>query len=261
MARVIVVTSGKGGVGKTSVTSNLGVMLSQKNSVCMIDADLGLKNLDAVLGIENRVIFDIEDVIENRASLMQALVNDKKRENLYILPACRNLDVTKVDFKYMEKIVLELQDKFDYIFIDCPAGIDVGFHRAVSCVNEALIIVNSSLTSLRDADKVVSILKSYKLENVGLIINRVRGDLIANQKTMTPFDIENLLKTELVGVLPEEDAVFLSCGFTLPKMSDSKKAYKILANNLHKNAKKIFDTTQKYTGFLGSIRRSIKKSI
>ena len=111
MARIIVVTSGKGGVGKSTLVANLGSELAKQYKVVLIDADLGLKNLDCILGLENRVIFDIEDVIENRASLMQALVNDKKRENLYILPACRNLDVTKVDFKYMEKIVFQ-----DYIY-------------------------------------------------------------------------------------------------------------------------------------------------
>ena len=158
MARIIVVTSGKGGVGKSTLVANLGSELAKEFKVVLIDADLGLKNLDCILGLENRVIFDIEDVIENRANLMQALVNDKKRENLYILPACRNLDVTKVDFKYMEKIVLELQDKFDYIFIDCPAGIERGFFNAINNANEAIVVASLDISSIRDADKVIGIL-------------------------------------------------------------------------------------------------------
>jgi septum site-determining protein MinD len=262
MARKIVITSGKGGVGKTTVAVNLGTALSELGlRVLLVDLDFNLNNLDVAMGVENLITFDLLDVIEGRCRLKQALVQSKTKKNLYVLPSGRVNYSSRITGQNVKLIVDSLDKLFDYIFIDCPAGIDVGFHRAVSCVDEALIVVNSSLTSLRDADKVISILKSYRLGNVMLVINRVRGDLIANQKTMTPIDIEKLLKIDLLGVLPEEDAVFLSCGFTLPKTSDSKKAYKIFANNIHKNTKKIYDTTLKYTGFFGSIRRSIKKSI
>jgi predicted phage terminase large subunit-like protein len=137
MARVIVVTSGKGGVGKTSVTSNLGITLAKENKVCLIDADLGLKNLDVVLGIENRVIFDMQDVISGVCSLAQALVKDKRSNNLFVLPACKSIDVQKINFSYLEKIINDLKDNFDYILIDSPAGIERGFHNAIKNADEA----------------------------------------------------------------------------------------------------------------------------
>ena len=160
------------------------------------------------------------------------------------------------------KLVIEnMNVMFDYVFIDSPAGIDVGFHRAVSCADEAIVVATPNLTSLRDADKVVSILKSYELNGIGLVVNRARGDLMMEEKMMLPTDIQKLLKTELLGVLPEEDIVFLSSGYGLPKKCDSTKAYKLLAQNLHKNNRKIFDITEKYSGFFGSIRRNLKKNI
>jgi septum site-determining protein MinD len=203
MSRIIVVTSGKGGVGKSTLVANLGSELAKTNKVVLIDADLGLKNLDCILGLENRVIFDIEDVIENRADLMQALVNDKKRENLYILPACRNLDVTKVDLKYMERIVLELQKNFDYILIDCPAGIDDGFHRAVASADEAIVVTTPHISALRDADKVITLLKSYALQNVTVVVNKLRGELLLDGESLYPPEIGKILKTPLIWVLPE----------------------------------------------------------
>lgn len=262
MARKIVITSGKGGVGKTTVTVNLGFALSDLGlRVLLIDLDFNLNNLDVVMGVENLITFDILDVLDGRCRIKQAIVQSKNKKNLYILPSGKAGCSNGITGQNIKLIVDNLDSLFDYVLIDCPAGVDVGFHRAVSCVDEALIVVNSTLTSLRDADKVVSILRSYKLNKTGIIVNKVRGDLIVNQKAMSPIDIENLLKTDLVGVLPEEDIVFLSCGYNLPKSSDSKKAYKILANNLHKGNKKIFDTTVKYSGLFGSIRRSIKKNI
>ena len=204
MARIIVVTSGKGGVGKSTLVANLGSELAKEFKVVLIDADLGLKNLDCILGLENRVIFDIEDVIENRANLMQALVNDKKRENLYILPACRNLDVTKVDFKYMEKIVLELQDKFDYIFIDCPAGIERGFFNAINNANEAIVVASLDISSIRDADKVIGILNQRGINEVGLVINKYNPEK-QSSSSLTIEDALEVLNIPLLGVVYYEE--------------------------------------------------------
>ena len=204
MSRIIVVTSGKGGVGKSTLVANLGSELAKTNKVVLIDADLGLKNLDCILGLENRVVFDIEDVIENRADLLQALVNDKKRENLYILPACRNLDVTKVDLKYMEKIVLELQEKFDYIIIDCPAGIERGFFNAINTANEAIVVVSLDISSIRDADKVIGILNQKGINDIKLVINKYNPEKQLNN-ALTIEDAIDVLNIPLLGVVFYEE--------------------------------------------------------
>lgn len=262
MARKIVITSGKGGVGKTTVSVNLGSALASFGlRVVLIDIDFGLNNLDVVMGVENKIVYDILDVLEGRCRVRQALVQDFERKNLFILPSGRCNCASNISGQDIKLIIEKIAPLFDYILIDCPAGIDLGFHRAVSCSDEAIVVATPNLPSLRDADKVLSILKSYKPKYIGLVVNRARGDLMLNDKMMMPLDIQSLLKTELIGVLPEEDAVFLSSGYSLPKKCDSFKAYKTLATNVHKGSRKIFDVTNKYTGFLGSIRRSIKRSV
>jgi len=261
MAKKIVITSGKGGVGKTTVTANLGLTLAEYGKrVCLIDIDFGLNNLDVVLGIENCVRYDISDVFDGRCRIKQALVQHKEKNNLFILPSNSLSSSSKVSGQNVKLLIEGISKLFDYVLLDCPAGIDIGFHRAVSCADEALVVVTPSLTSLRDADKVVSILKSYKPEFTGLIVNRARGDLIAGEKMLDPIDIEKMLKIELVGVLPDEDEIFLAGG-VLKRKSQSFRAYKILAENILYGEKRIFSVTDKYVGFLGSIRRSIKGSI
>lgn len=262
MARKIVITSGKGGVGKTTVTAGLGVFLSALGlRVVMIDVDFGLNNLDVVMGVENKIVYDVADVLSGRCRAKQALIQDAERKNLYILPACALNEGSTVSGQQLKLIIESLSPLFDYVLIDCPAGLDAGFHRAVACAEEAIVVATPFLTSLRDADKTVTVLKSYRLKNVGLIVNRARGDLIMSGKMLFPRDIESLLKTDLIGVMPEEDEVFLSNGAFLPKSSESYKAYKMLAANIHKNSGKIFDPTKKYSGFFGSIRRSIKRNV
>ncbi len=262
MARKIVVTSGKGGVGKTTVTANLGISLANMGyRTVLIDVDLGLNNLDVVMGVENQVVYDISDIIDGRCRVRQALIQDKIRNNLYILPSGRLSVSSCVSGQNLKLIIESLSSSFDYVLVDCPAGIDIGFHRAVSCVDEALLVTTPNLTSLRDVDKVISILQSYKLDKTGVIVNRARGDLMLNNKMMYPSDIESLLKTQVIGVLPEEDDVFLSSGYRLNNKTQSFKAYRVLAENIINDQKKMFDVTEKYSGFLGSIRRSIKKSI
>ena len=262
MAKRIVITSGKGGVGKTTVTANLGIALAYfGKKVLLVDVDFGLNNLDVVMGVENKVAFDMIDVINGRCRPKQAIIECGAKKNLYVLPSIGVDNVDAISGQNIKLILENLSQMFDYILIDCPAGLDLGFHRAVSCADQALVVATPSLPCLRDADKTISILGSYKLEYVGLIVNRVRGDLILSDKMMYPKDIEQLLKIELKGVLPEEDSVFLTSGYKLPNRSDSSKAYKILANNIVKGTRKIFDVTSKYSGFFGSIRGYLKRTI
>jgi len=263
MARKIVITSGKGGVGKTTVTANLGVALATLGfRVVLVDIDFGLNNLDVVMGVENRVVYDVKDVLEGRCRIRQALVQDVNRKNLFILPSDKLSASSQISGQNLKLMVEGLAQSFDYVLLDCPAGIDVGFHRAIASADQAIVVTTPTLTSLRDADKVISILKSYKMDRVSVLINRARGDLMMGEKMMMPTDVSSLLRTELIGVLPEEDAVFLYGGYaSFPKKSESKKAYKILAHNVVKGGNKIYDVTNKYSGFFGSIRRGIKGSI
>ena len=262
MARRIVITSGKGGVGKTTLTANLGLALATAGSrVVLIDLDFGLNNLDVTMGLESKIIYDIADVVEGRCRIKQALIQDKDRKNLFILPSGAMRDNYSISGQQIKLIIEGLAPSFDFVLIDCPAGIDLGFHRAVSCADEAIIVSTPSLTSLRDADRTIEVIKTYKLSAVNLVINRARGDLIMSNKMLMPCEIESLLKTNLIGVLPEEDVVFLAGGYAMPKRSESYKAYKILANNVLKDNKKIFDVTNKYSGFFGSIRRGLKRSV
>lgn len=261
MARKIVITSGKGGVGKTTLTAYLGIFLSALGArVAMVDVDFGLNNLDVVMGVENKIVFDVADVLCGRCRTKQALVQDKDRKNLFILPSSGLTAGSPVSGQELKLVVEDIEHLFDYVLLDSPAGLDAGFHRAAACADEAIVVATPNLTSLRDADKTITVLKSYRLNKTGLVVNRVRGDLIMSEKMLFPRDVESLLKTELIGVIPEEDAVFLSSG-KLPKSSDSYKAYKLLAQNVHKNSGRIFDPTKKYSGFFGSIRRSIKRSV
>ena len=262
MSEVIVITSGKGGVGKTTVTANLGVNISKMGfRIVLVDLDFGLNNLDVVLGLENDVLYDLSDVFSGRCRVKQALIQHKVYQNLFILPSDKLKSYSNATGQNVKLVLEKLTDVFDYILIDCPAGIDLGFHRAISCVDQAFIVATPNSTSLRDADKVVSIIKSYNLDYVGLIINRVRGDLILDKKMMLPIDVQGLLKIDLLGIIPEEDEIFLSIGGKLNKKADCYKAYKILADNVISGKRKMFDATSKYSGFFGSIRRGIKKSV
>lgn len=261
MTRKIVVTSGKGGVGKTTVTVNLGRNLASNGfRVALIDVDFGLNNLDVVMGVEKDVVYDIFDVLDGRCRARQALVQDRLQKNLYVLGSGSNMSGS-ISGQNIKIIIESIGGIFDFILFDCPAGIDVGFHRAVSCADEALVVVTPSLSSVRDADKVISILKSYRLDKMDIIVNRARGDLMLDGKMLFPLDIKNILKTELIGVLPEEDEVFLSSGYKISGLTESHKAYKILADNVIKNGRKIYDVTQKYSGFLGSIKRTLRKGL
>lgn len=261
MARKIVITSGKGGVGKTTVAANLGMNLSLLGArVALVDVDFGLNNLDVVMGIENKVVYDINDVLEGRCRVKQALVQDNGHKNLYVLPSDNLRATSAVTGQNLKAVTENLSPLFDYLLLDCPAGVDAGFHRAVSCADEAILVSTPCFSSLRDADKVVSILKSYKLEKISLVANRVRGDLVAVEKTLSPKDMESLLKIPLIGVLPDEDDVMLyGAGFS--PASRIGRAFRILARNVEEDTRRIYDATARYTGFFGQIKRGLRRSV
>ncbi|MBE5741041.1 MAG: septum site-determining protein MinD [Clostridiales bacterium] len=263
MARVIVLTSGKGGVGKTTVTANLGMHLASKNyRVCLVDMDIGLNNLDVVMNLEDRVLYTMIDVIDGRCRLKEALIQDDYFPLLYVLSSGGlNQDLT-IHISQIKNIISSLHDSFDYVLIDCPAGIDAGFRRAVSCADEAIVVTTPHLSSIRDADKVVTILSSYNISSKRFVINRARGDLIQDKVMFDVYDIGKTLGIDFGGVIPEDDKVIINTSDNIKNNKiASNRAFEILANNIITGEKKLFDCTYKYRGILGSIKKLLKRSV
>lgn len=263
MARKIVVTSGKGGVGKTTVCANLGAKLASLGfRVALIDADIGLNNLDVVMGIENRVMFDIVDVIESKCRVKQAFVQDKRFPSLYVLPSAHSYNKAIATGENIKTVVDMINDSFDYVLIDCPAGVEAGFHRAVFSANEALVVVTPHISSIRDADKVISILSSYNLQSKYLIVNRARGDLVLNGEMIDVEEIVSFLKIPIIGIIPEDDDIStLSSIGGISSSNPSGRAFTLLAENVHNGSKKLYDYTMKYRGLWGGIKRSLKRKV
>lgn len=263
MARKIVLTSGKGGVGKTTVCANLGINLAKLGfRVVIIDVDIGLNNLDVVMGIEDRVVFDITDVVMGKCRAKQALVQDKKVSSLYIMPSAHAYNKVNILGEHIKNVLSMLDASFDYILIDCPAGVEAGFHRAVFPANEALIVVTPHISSIRDANKVVNLLDEYNIESKGLIINRMRGDLLLDGQLLNIENIVKALNLPLLGVIPEDDEIGSSCSVGGRMQSgESARAFTLLSENIHNGSKKIFDCTYKYRGLMGYLRRNIKKKV
>ncbi len=263
MARKIVLTSGKGGVGKTTICANLGINLAKLGfRVVLFDVDIGLNNLDVVMGVEEQVVFDITDVIMGRCRARQALVQDKNISSLYILPSAHAYNKTNIMGEHIKSVIDQLDSSFDYILIDCPAGVEAGFHRAVFPANEALIVVTPHLSSIRDADKVIGLLDKYDIEYKGLVINRMRGDLLLNGEVMSVENIVRALNLPLLGVIPEDDAIGASNSLGGRVQSiESARAFTLLSENIHNGSKKIFDCTYKYRGLMGYIKRNLKKHV
>ena len=207
MTKVFVVTSGKGGVGKTTITANLGIALAKmEKKVLCIDADIGLRNLDMVLGLENRIVYDVLDVLEGRVDFQRALVKDKRGFSLWLLPANQTKNKDAVVPEKWLKLVDEIKqsNQYDYVFIDSPAGIEKGFHIAASPADVALIVVNPDVSSVRDADRVIGLLENMGKSEYKLIINRIRWDAVEKGQMLSVEDIVEILKAPLIGVIPEE---------------------------------------------------------
>lgn len=205
MSRTIVMTSGKGGVGKSSMTINLGYALASKGQkVCLIDADFGLKNLDVMMGLENRVIYDLKDVISNKCSLKQILVKDKRMDSLFLLPACKSLSFDTLNIDYMIKMIEQLKEEFDYILIDSPAGIEKGFQYASGLSQEAIIVVTLDVVSLRDADRVVGLLLKQGVTGLHMLVNKYNDEDVHKGRSLTIKDAYDILSIPLIGIVYDD---------------------------------------------------------
>lgn len=211
MGEAIVITSGKGGVGKTTTTANIGAGLAkQGKKVALIDADIGLRNLDVVMGLENRIVYDLVDVVEGFAKLKHALIKDKRFENLYLLPAAQTRDKTAVSPEQMRDLVSQMKEDFDYVLIDSPAGIEQGFKNAVAGADKALVVATPEVSSVRDADRIIGLLEAQEKHKPFLIINRIRASMVKKGDMMDIDDMIEILAIELLGVVPEDEAIVVS---------------------------------------------------
>ncbi|MGO4888565.1 septum site-determining protein MinD [Anaerobacillus sp. MEB173] len=208
MGEAIVVTSGKGGVGKTTTSANLGTALALSGKkVCLVDTDIGLRNLDVIMGLENRIIYDLVDVAEGRCRVQQALIKDKRFECLDLLPAAQTKDKAAVQPEQMKKIVMELKQDYDYVIIDCPAGIEQGFKNAVAGADKALVVTTPETSAVRDADRIIGLLEQEDIEPPRLIVNRIRGHMMKNGDMLDVDEVVRTLAIELIGIVVDDDEV------------------------------------------------------
>ncbi len=216
-ARVVTITSGKGGVGKTTVTANLSVALAMRGQrVVAVDADIGLRNLDVMLGLENRIVYDLVDVVEGRCRLRQALVRDKRLEDLFLLPAAQTRDKSALRVEDMVRVCDELRDSFDFVLIDSPAGIEHGFRTALAPADEVLIVTNPEVAAVRDADRVIGLLEAEGKGPARLILNRLKPDLVRRGDMLDTSAVIELLAIDLIGIIPEDEAVITAANTGRP---------------------------------------------
>mgnify|MGYP001150999548 FL=1 len=235
--RVIVVTSGKGGVGKTTTAANIGVGLALLGrKVCLIDADIGLRNLDVVLGLENRIVYDLTDVVEGSCRLRQALIKDKRTENLFLLPAAQTKEKDAVSPDQMRTLCDELREEVEYILVDCPAGIERGFKNAIAGADEAVIVTTPEVAAVRDADRIIGLLEAAELYEPRLIVNRIRPQMVRKGDMMGIEDIIEILAIDLLGVVPDDEDIIVSTNrgepVVLDRRSRAGQAYSNIARRL-----------------------------
>ena len=224
MGRAIVITSGKGGVGKTTTTCNLGAAIAQLGmSVVLIDADIGLRNLDVVMGLENRIVYHVVDVVQRKCSAQKALIKDRRLENLWLLPASQTDDKDSVTPDDMRKLVGELKATYDYVLIDCPAGIEQGFKNAIAGADEAIVVATPEVSSIRDADRVVGLLAQQDI-STRLIVNRISAHLVKKGDMLSQSDVIEILALEMVGAVPLDEHVVASTNKGMPAVLEGKSS-------------------------------------
>ncbi len=263
MGEVIVITSGKGGVGKTTTTANLGAALAmQGKKVALVDTDIGLRNLDVVMGLENRIVYDIVDVVEEKCKLRQALIKDKRYTELFLLPAAQTRDKTAVNEEQMKQLTDKLKEEFDYILIDCPAGIEQGFKNAIAGANRAIVVTTAEISAIRDADRIIGLLESSEIKNPELIVNRLKPNMVKRGEMMDVDDIVDLLSIELVGVVPDDEYVVTQTNKGEPVVSNRKapsgKAYLEIARRVLGETIEV-SIPGREKGFLAKLKRLFRK--
>ena len=224
-SNVIVVTSGKGGVGKTTTTANVGTGLAKLGKkVCLIDTDIGLRNLDVVMGLENRIVYNLVDVIEGSCRIKQALIRDKRHQGLYLMPSAQTRDKSAVSPGQMVKVIEHLKEQFDYIILDCPAGIEQGFQNAIAGAQRAIVVTTPEVSAIRDADRIIGLLEANGFSQMDLIINRLRPEMVKRGDMMSSDDVVDILGIPLIGIIPDDENVVVATNQGEPLVGSSSPA-------------------------------------
>lgn len=266
MSRTIVITSGKGGVGKTTSTANLGMALAQLGrKVVLVDADFGLRNLDLLLGLENRVVYTAVEYLAGDCRLDQALVKDKRQPRLALMPAAQNRTKEAVNPEQMKELIGALAERYDYVLVDCPAGIEMGFRNAIAAAKEAIVVTTPEIAAVRDADRVVGLLEAEGIRNIQLVVNRLRPAMVQANDMMSVDDVQEILAVPLLGVVPDDEAVITSTNRGEPlvlsdKFSVPKLAMENIARRLEGEKVPIIDLDAINDGLFARLRRIFRGS-
>jgi len=258
--KTFVVTSGKGGVGKTTTVANIGTALAKmKYSVVMIDGDIGLRNLDVVMGLENRIVYNLVDIIEGKCRMQQAMIRDRKLNNLYLIPSAQTREKDAVQPDQMKTLCAELAAEFDYVIVDCPAGIERGFKNAIAGAQAAVVVTTPEVSAIRDADRVIGLLEASLLKDIHLIVNRLNHRMVRKGDMMSTGDILSLLSVPLLGVVPESEDVVVSTNRGVPlvheKHSRAGQAFQKIAARLNGDEIPVDDGSEER--FMDRVKRLI----
>jgi septum site-determining protein MinD len=258
--KVIVITSGKGGVGKTTTTANLGMALAARGkSVVLVDADFGLRNLDLLLGLENRVVYTVLEVLSGDCRMEQALVRDKRQTSLALLPAAQTRDKSAITPEQMQEITGRLSETFDYVLVDCPAGIEQGFRNAIAGAEQAIVVTTPEVSAVRDADRIIGLLESAGLKGPRLILNRYRPQMVEAKDMMSVEDVLEILAVKLLGLIPEDEQVIVTTNRGEPIVLTANpppagQAYLNIARRLEGEDVPILEFKVPNVGFMAKIR-------
>lgn len=250
MGEAIVITSGKGGVGKTTLSANLGAALAlMGKSVLLIDTDIGLRNLDVILGLENRIVYDLVDVCEGKCEFKKAAIRDKRFEGLFLIPAAQSSDKSAVTPLQMKNLVRKVKEEYDYIIIDCPAGIEQGFENAVAGADRAIVVAVPEVSSVRDADRIIGLLEKHEIEDIKLVVNRIRQKMVDNGNMLSIEDMLDILAVDLIGAVPDDESIIVSANNGAPCVTDTKSkagcAYRNIARRVTGEHVDLMDLSEK----------------